>query len=148
MRVLHQKFEMKIKNLEFHHIGIACKDLESEMERFFLLGYEQESADFIDPIQGIKGRFIIAKKQPRMELLVNHGEKGTLSPWIKKGIKMYHICYKSLKFYESINQMEELGAKVIVEPVEAVAFENSKIAFLMLPNRLLIELVEKSKNGQ
>ena len=39
--------------------------------------------------------------------------------------------------------MEKLGAKLIVEPVEAIAFKNSKIAFLMLPNRLLIELVEK-----
>lgn len=134
---------MKLKNLDFHHIGIACKDLEYEMKKFSYLGYEQESADFIDPIQGIKGRFITAENQPRLELLTNHGKKRTLAPWIKRGIKMYHMCYISPKFYESIIQMEKLGAKLIVEPVEAIAFKNSKIAFLMLPNRLLIELVEK-----
>ena len=132
-----------IENLRFHHIGIACNNLEKELENFSFLGYKKEGAFFIDKNQGIKGIFITANDQPRMELLINFGEKGTLNSLLQKGIKMYHICYETDDIFKSIQALESIGAKLIISPVEAVAFNNKMITFLMLPNMLLIELAEK-----
>ena len=47
-----------LSQLSFHHIGVACKDLQVETEKLNILGYEREGDDFIDPIQGVKGRFL------------------------------------------------------------------------------------------
>ena len=132
-----------IENLKFHHIGIACNDLEKELQNFSFLGYKKEGSFFIDRNQGIKGIFIAANDQPRMELLINFGEKGTLNSLLQKGIKMYHICYETDDIFKSIKALESIGAKLIISPLEAVAFNNKMITFLMLPNMLLIELAEK-----
>jgi hypothetical protein len=35
------------------------------------------------------------------------------------------------------------GSKVLVTPVPAVAFGGRKISFVMMPNMLLIELIQK-----
>ena len=78
-----------------------------------------------------------------MEILINYGSKGTLNPWLKKGIKMYHICYKASNFNLAIKGLEKIGAKIIVQPVKAIAFDNAEITFLMLPNKLFIELINK-----
>lgn len=130
--------------MNFHHIGIACDNLEKEMHCFSNLGYIQEGEDFVDPIQGIRGRFIVSKNQPRMELLINYGEKGTLDPWLSRSTKMYHVCYEAPDFFNSISKLEKIGAKIIINPVSAIAFDNREITFLMLPNKLLVELVNNS----
>jgi methylmalonyl-CoA/ethylmalonyl-CoA epimerase len=64
-----------MKSLEFHHIGVACKDIESETKISMNLGYEIEGEDFIDPVQGVSGRFLVGGG-PRLELLAPLTEKG------------------------------------------------------------------------
>lgn len=125
----------------FHHVGVACRDLDSESKRFSLLGYTPEFPDFTDPIQGVTGRFLIGGG-PRMELLMSLPGKGTLSPWLKSGVKLYHLAYETSDISMAIDHYREQGAKVIVAPVSSVAFAGRLIAFLMLPNMLLIELIE------
>jgi hypothetical protein len=45
--------------LAFHHIGVACRNFDSEEQKFAMLGYRREGQDFHDPQQGIHGRFLI-----------------------------------------------------------------------------------------
>ena len=125
----------------FHHVGVACHDLDSESKHFSLLGYTQESPDFTDPAQGVSGRFLVGGG-PRMELLKSLPGKGTLTPWLKSGIKLYHLAYETPDISNAIEHYRREGAKLIVSPVPAVAFSGRLIAFLMLPNMLLIELIE------
>ena len=132
-----------LNNLFFHHIGIACSDIEKDMKYFSLFGYKKENEDFIDLEQGIKGRFLISKDQPRLELIENYGKKGVLDAWLKRDTKMYHTCYETSEFNKTIIEFEKIGARVIVEPVKATAFNNREITFLMLPNKLFIELLNK-----
>ena len=44
---------------------------------------------------------------------------------------------------DTISMMEDKGALVVIEPINAVAFNNKKIAFLLLKHLGLIELLEK-----
>jgi len=54
---------------------------------------------------------------------------------------MYHIGYKVRALVGAIERVRACGGKLIVPPVPAVAFAGREIAFVMLPNRLLIELI-------
>ena len=126
----------------FHHIGVACRDLDGVAGYFAALGYEPEATDFTDPAQGIRGRFLIAPDQPRLELLVNAGESGPLDPWLAKGVKFYHFAYETPSLDATITEMKASRARMVVKPVPAVAFGGRKIAFLMQPNGMLIELIE------
>lgn len=128
--------------MNFHHIGVACKNLDGEAARWVELGYVQEGLDFADPVQGIIGRFLIGGG-PRLELLVGSSKDSVLSPWLNGGVKMYHMAYEVAVMDEMIAKLRESGAKVMVKPVPAVAFGGRSIAFLLLPNMMLVELIQQ-----
>jgi methylmalonyl-CoA/ethylmalonyl-CoA epimerase len=129
-----------IRGLAFHHIGIACRDFEAETQAFGMLGYTAESPDFYDPLQGIDGRFLIGGG-PRLELLRNHQEPGVLTPWLRKGIRFYHLAFEADDFALRRGELADLGAKEVVAPQPAVAFGGRLICFTMLKNHTLIELI-------
>lgn len=130
----------------FHHIGVACRNLDAEQKIFGLLGYVVEGGDFEDPIQGVRGRFLNGGG-PRIELLtaLTPDSNNVLKDWLGRGAKMYHLAYMVDNIGKVTSHLVASGAKVIVPPVPAVAFQNSNISFLMLRNMLLIELIEGEK---
>jgi methylmalonyl-CoA/ethylmalonyl-CoA epimerase len=130
-----------MEGLEFHHIGVACLDLDNEATVFEALGYVQEGADFEDPIQGVCGRFLVGAG-PRLELLAPLGSGGVLTPWLQRGTKLYHLAYRTRDLAASLNDLKRARSRVMVAPVPAVAFGGRAIAFLLMPNLLLLELVE------
>ena len=125
---------------EFHHIGVACKDFEQEQARFALLGYRQESPDVHDPVQRVHVRFLVGGG-PRMELVCGDGQLGPLAPWLKSGIKLYHLAYLVKDLPAALESLKSQGARVVVSPVSAAAFGGRHISFVMLPNQLLVELI-------
>ena len=129
--------------LTFHHIGVACRNFETETRTFAMLGYRPEGPDFHDPRQGIHGRFLVGAG-PRLELLRNDAEPGVLTPWLKKGVRFYHLAYEAIDLASEMSKLERVGAKCVVQPVPAVAFGGRSITFFMLPNVTLIELISGS----
>jgi methylmalonyl-CoA/ethylmalonyl-CoA epimerase len=128
----------------FHHIGVACRDMEKEAEALRLVGYELEGEYFTDPLQKIHGCFLTGPG-PRMELLAPLDESSPIVSWLKKDIKMYHQAYEVDAIDSSLAALTAHQAVVLSRPKPAVAFGGRKVAFLMLPNRLLVELVENSE---
>ena len=109
-----------------------------------VLGCRAEKADFTDPIQGVRGRFLIGPG-PRLELLAAIPGRDTLDPWLKARVKLYHLAYEVDSIHEAIAHLVARRARHVSGPVPAVAFDGRSIAFLMLPNLLLIELIEAPK---
>jgi methylmalonyl-CoA/ethylmalonyl-CoA epimerase len=132
-----------VSDLRFDHVGIACRDLDREQAAFETLGYRLEGSTFEDPIQGIKGRFLTGT-DPRMELVAPLGEEtGVLTNVLARGFKMYHTAYTTLDLERSLSEVVHARGKVMVAPVSAVAFGGRRIAFVYLPNMLLVELIER-----
>jgi len=125
----------------FHHIAIASQDIKKEYANLRILGYEEEGNTFIDESQGIKGQFIIAEGQPRIELLENLEGRHTLDVWLNNNTKMYHLAYNVQNIDESIDILVRNRAKVIV-PATKSAYFGKRICFLMLMNMSMIELIE------
>lgn len=130
-----------LPDAEFHHIGVACESFECEQDKFAALGYRQESPDVHDPVQRVYVRFLIGGG-PRMELIRGDGQAGPLTAWLKSGVKMYHLAYAVKDMAASMAFLKSQGARVVVDPVPAMAFGGRQISFLMLPNLLLVELIE------
>jgi len=127
-------------DLRFHHVGVACRDLDVEMGPLLIMGYHVEENDFIDPIQGVRGRFL-SGQSPRLELLVALPGSRVLDPWLKSSARFYHLGYETPSLQQAISTLLARDAILAVEPVQSVAFPGRRIAFLMLPTMLLIELI-------
>ncbi len=130
-----------IEGLEFHHLGVACRDIDAEAGLLRPLGYADEGEAFVDPLQGIRGRFVVAAGL-RLELLESLPDSPTLDPWLRAGTKIYHHAYMTPELEAAIAELGEGGLKLVREPRPAVAFAMRRVAFLMLPNLMLVELVE------
>jgi len=134
--------------LVFHHVGVACTDLDAENRRLALLGYHAEGEDFADPVQGVRGRFLVGPG-PRLELLAPLGASagGILEPWLRAKTKLYHLAFTLAEIQAAIEHLVTQRCRLLTGPVPAVAFGGRPIAFLMLPNMLLIELIEAGSPG-
>ena len=127
----------------FHHVGCATTSLEVEREFFGIFGYEDEGPVFTDELQGVRGCFL-AGPGPRVEILENLPNSDTLTPWLTSGVKYYHFAFLVPDVVTAQAWARAKGAKGIVDPRPAVAFEGRLISFVMFRNRALIEFIQSS----
>jgi len=125
----------------FHHIGIACRDLDAEQAYWEVLGYTLEAPEFEDPIQRVRGRFLVGPG-PRLELLAPTAENSPVEGVIKRRTKMYHQAFETKAFDRTLAALEDTGARRTAEPACAVAFGGRRIVFVLTPNANLIEIIE------
>lgn len=125
----------------FHHLGIACRDLDAETAPWLALGYHAEGPDFEDPIQKVRGRFLLGAG-PRLELLAALTTESPIDGMLKRGTKIYHQAFVTTRFDEAVTALRASDGKLVAGPVAAEAFERRRIAFIALPNMNVIELIE------
>lgn len=127
---------------EFHHIGYATTDLDREWATFRSLGYRVEGEAFTDPLQGVHGFFLVGAG-PRIELLESLPGSKTLAPWLASGVRMYHVAYTVPNIGEAVAWARAQRARITVNPVPAVAFQDRLISFALFRNGLLVEFIER-----
>ncbi len=142
LKIFQRNLKIALGGFEFHHIGVATKDIEKEFKSYAMLGYSKEDYFSGDINQGVKGLFIIANNQPRLELLQNLENSSTLNYWLKQGVKMYHFGYL-VKDIEKAFEIftTKLRAK-IVSPMKESQYFGKRICFLVFNNMFMIELIE------
>lgn len=128
--------------LEFHHLGLACRDMAEEQARLTLLGYQAAGPIHFDAKLGVKVQFLEGPG-PRLELVEQLPGSTVLEPWLAKGHKIYHMAYFVAELGGAIDYLRAGGAKVMVRPTPAVAFNLALVSFVLLANRLLVELIQK-----
>lgn len=139
--IFQRNFRALLGKLNFHHIGVATQNIEKEFETYQMLGYRKESNFFEDHEQGIRGLFIVADGQPRLELLDNLSGSTTLDIWLERKVKMYHFAYQVQDIEKVIDIFNKNKIK-IVSPLKQSVYFRKRIAFLLLKNMYLIELIE------
>ena len=126
----------------FHHLGLACTDIVREERSWAAMGYRRETEPFEDPRQGIRGVFLTCRDFPRLELLEHLPGATTLDSWLERGIKIYHQAYMVPDVEAALAECRGNRAVIVVPPTPAIAFAGRLIAFAMLSNRALIEVIE------
>ncbi len=140
-QVFQRNFRLLFGQLDFHHLGVATANIEKEFDAYRLLGYSRDGDSFEDPAQGIRGQFITAEGQPRLELLENLSGSSILNTWLNAGIKFYHVGFK-VKEIEKLVTICNRNRIKIISPLKPSVYFGTRICFLALPNAQVIELIE------
>lgn len=129
--------------MEFHHIGIATKDIEKSSHVYSLFGYKVGNKIF-DPIQKVELCFLEKVGFPIIELVSPVEESSPVNNMLNKnGTIPYHTCYVVDDLVAEILKLKKEKFIVVVSPVKAIAFDNKRVCFLYHKMSGLIELLEK-----
>lgn len=136
--------------MKIDHIGYLCKNMQNSLEEFQNLGYQKQSEIYQDtlPLEDGQSRNVficfLEKDGYRIELVTPINKDSVVYDTLKKrGEGPYHICYQVKNLEAELEQMVEQGYFVIQEPNKAIAFQNSRVAFLFKMGVGIIELVER-----
>lgn len=131
-----------LPGLSFHHVGLACDDLVTEAAAHALLGFAPEGEVFEDPHQRVRGWFHTLGAF-RVELLQPLDDGSPLVDWLRRGVRLYHVCYETDDLDAALEQLRAAGHRTVSAPAPAVAFDGRPVAFVMLRTRGLIELLQR-----
>lgn len=130
---------MKMR-LTFHHIGIACLDLEKTASSIVgMLGASEDSGKVFDPNQNASVRLLKIDEHLQIELVSGPVVEGVL----RANGTYYHVCFQTPVLEEAIAGLQACGMLVVSPPKEAVLFSNRRVAFLFGPFGL-VELLESA----
>lgn len=132
-----------------HHIGVAVLDIDKALPHYqSILGLRLLDGPYDDPIQRVRVCFLGTEgsREGVIELIspipgAAEGES-PVHLYLKKDLGAYHVCYEVRDIESAVAGMRAKGCLLVSAPVPAVAFEGRRIAWLYLPTRQLIELVE------
>lgn len=132
-----------IEDMKFHHIGIACENIDETASHYLPLGYEKGNT-IIDPLQNIKVCFLSHPSMPLLEFLAPVDEDSPIVDILKKnGTTPYHICYSVSNLNDCISSLRKKQFVIVSKPKIANAIEGNRVAFLYNKAVGLIELMGK-----
>lgn len=130
--------------MTFHHIGIACYDIEESSQFYLSQGYTKSETVY-DPIQNVYICFCENLMGGTCVELIS--PKDDTSPVCKNlqknGVSPYHICYETENLEEAILELKKQKFIMVSKPSPAVAFGGKRVCFLFSKTVGLVELVEK-----
>jgi methylmalonyl-CoA/ethylmalonyl-CoA epimerase len=133
-------------NGRLHHVGYIVRSIEESMPGFVRsLGGTWDSRIFHDPIQRVRVAFLQPElgSEAQIELVEPAGENSPVRKFLEASNGgMNHLCYEVENLEHSLKEMRSRGARLVRPPKPAVAFEGRKIAWVLTPENLLIELLE------
>lgn len=131
------------EGLMYHHIGIACNDMDATARQYEGIGYRR-GPKIVDKLQNIEICFLEHDTMPRMELLCAVNENSPIVQILKKnGTSPYHICYTVENIDDAIKKLKKQRFIVVSKSKPACALDNHNVAFLYHQDVGLIELLEK-----
>jgi methylmalonyl-CoA/ethylmalonyl-CoA epimerase len=128
-------------DLHFHHLGMACRKIATELPELAIVGYSPEGPIFEDPIQQVRIQFV-SGGGPRLELIEPAGAQSPVEGILKRRSKFYHLGYEVDRLDDAIAYFRERQYFPVSSPAPAVAFGMRRIVFLASATRTLIELIE------
>ena len=132
--------------MKLHHIGIVVPNIQEslgDLKKF--LKFEETTIPTLIESQKVNVCFL-KTSDVYLELIEPVGNNSPVKKFSESSGGFHHFCFEVDNIFESVKQVEENGARVIVQPTKG--FENRLIAFVLLnmknTNCNLIEFAEKN----
>ena len=133
------------------HLGVAVPELDPAAKMLAaIFGSRVVSGPFDDPIQKVSVNFLTqtANDAAEIELIAPLTEDAPIRSMLNKtGGGAYHLCFETNDLDRALAHVRQQRCLVVSAPAPAVAFEGRRIAWFYTSSRLLVELVEASKNS-
>jgi methylmalonyl-CoA/ethylmalonyl-CoA epimerase len=134
--------------LRFHHVGIVVSNIAAAIEGFSRsLPASWDGCVYEDPLQKVKVAFLAARPgDTPIELVQPATDDSPVTRFLReRGGGLHHVCYEVASLEEQIAEMKSRGSLIARRPKPAVAFQGRRIAWMLTPERLLVELLERSR---
>ena len=132
-----------------HHVGFVVSDIASSAASFAKsLKAQWDGRIFADPEQKVKVTFLhTGPYDTQIELVAPDAPAAPVCKFLEeKGGGLHHVCYEVQNLETELASMRSLGAVIAKRPKPAVAFEGRRIAWVITAEKLLVELLEKTRN--
>jgi methylmalonyl-CoA/ethylmalonyl-CoA epimerase len=130
----------------FHHVGYVVASIERQGPSFARsLDAEWGGVVFHDPLQKVRVTFLAPKAGPNalLELVEPADPSSPVKRLADSGGGLHHVCYEVDDLDAHIAWAKTTGSKTIRSPKPAVAFDGRRIAWMITPDNLLIEYLER-----
>lgn len=137
------------------HIGLVTKNIEELVFVFRALGLEEITESLENPRQKVEASFVNVggNEDVYVEILEPTRNDSPISKFLEKqGGGLHHLCFEVDDIKKMSQGLVEKGFKMIVPPEDCEAYDENlkrrckdvtKIAFFIVSDRLLVELIEK-----
>lgn len=127
----------------FHHIGIACQDIEKTAKMYVAGGYLR-SDTIVDPLQNVYVCVLKKEGQPTVELLAPVDETSPICRTLQKagGVVPYHICYCVPDMDQALADLRKRRFLPTGKPKMSNVFGNI-VCFLYHKDIGLIEVIQE-----
>ena len=135
--------------MHLHHIGYVVESIENALPGLLRsLGANWDGYIFEDPYQKVRAAFLSTDRlDAQIELIQPTADDSPVSKFLQeRGGGLHHCCFEVQSLDESISTMRKEGALLAKRPRPAVAFGGRLIAWLLTPEKLLVELLQKGTN--
>ena len=129
--------------MKVNHIGMAVPSIEEFLAKNELLyGTFRRGPMIVNEIQDVREMFI-TDGSVVLELLEPMSENSPVAGFLRRnrGGGLIHVAFDVADLAKTLADVRRAGGRVIVDPVRDVAFDQRRIAFVML-NGQLTELIE------
>ena len=140
--------------LALHHIGVVIPKIVDAAKTFEELGLVIRTDPVPDPIQKVSASFVRVdcRNETYIELLEPTDITSPVAKFLtSRGGGLHHLCFEVDDIEAVVIKMQRKGYRMVCPPVECIGYDRnfkrnpvkpSRIAFFLLPNRLLIELLQ------
>ena len=143
--------------LKLNHAGLVVPSISEFAEVFRTLGLNEITQPEVDPVQKVTASFVTASKGQDIyiELLEPLGDNSPINKFLKKrGAGLHHLCFEVGDIDGVAKKLVQKGFQMVCPSVDCVGYDrsferecshSSKVAFFLLSNKILIELLQKGK---
>lgn len=131
-----------------NHIGVAVPSISAYVAQTeVLLGSLQRGPLITNDRQQVREMFL-TDGSTVFELLEPIGDKSPLNSFLRRnpGGGLIHFAVDVDALEPTLELLERVGGRVLIAPVPDVAFEQRRIAFVLLAGQV-IELIERAKGA-
>ena len=127
-------------------IGIVVPGIDAASDYYVrTFGLRKIGGAIKDALQDVELQFLEDDRGQRIELIQPASDASPAARALKTGGGFNHICYRVDDLDATIHTLLAEGAKLVREPMPAVAFDGRRVSFLYTRQRELIELVETGR---
>lgn len=132
-----------------HHIGFATDSIEDAINRFaHSLGATIVTEVIHDPLQNALVAFVkpASRDAVQIELIAPTSGLSPLSAFVQRGGGLHHLCYEVDDIEAQLRDSRARKSVVIRKPKPAIAFAGRRVAWVVTPERLVIEYLSGRKS--
>ena len=143
--------------MKLEHIGFVVESIEEFARVLKAIGFDALTLPVTDRNNNVNASFVAigGNDDVYLEVLEPAGEASVVSGFLKRtGGGLHHLCFEVDDIEKASKELDSLGFKMVSAPNMCPAYDENlgrtcegttKISFFLLPNRLLIELLEKGR---